>query len=299
MSDNTQEGQGPSPRAATRRRWDLLVTELPSGSTNVNDLADRFGVSASTIRRDLAVLASSGRLVRTYGGALRSAHGREVSLNAKKRTHWPEKDIIGKIAAAMVKRGDILLLDAGTTVGRLAWHLRQCDGTTVVTNGMSALLELADTPGIDVILLGGRLRRPNEAFLGPDAERALRRYQPDIAFLGADGVDPERGLNCPSSEQASIKELMATTAREAWVLADHSKLRAAPFPYWAVMPAHTGIVTDPGCPPAAVRAFEQRGWRIVEDIGDGIRKGLQPGVASGAKRRERVHKADSSRPLSP
>jgi len=156
VSDNTQEGQGPSPRAATRRRWDLLVTELPSGSTNVNDLADRFGVSASTIRRDLAVLASSGRLVRTYGGALRSAHGREVSLNAKKRTHWPEKDIIGKIAAAMVKRGDILLLDAGTTVGRLAWHLRQCDGTTVVTNGMSALLELADTPGIDVILLGGR-----------------------------------------------------------------------------------------------------------------------------------------------
>ena len=120
-------------------------------------------------------------------------------------------------------------------------------------------------PGIEVIVLGGRLRHPNEAFLGAEAERALRRYQPDLAFLGADGLDPERGLNCPSPDQASMKELMATAARRAWVLADHSKLSTSPFAYWALMAPHTGLVTDPKCPYGTLQAFAERGWDTSKD----------------------------------
>jgi DeoR/GlpR family transcriptional regulator of sugar metabolism len=203
--------------------------------------------------------------MRTYGGAVRPVHGPELPLNAKKRAHWEEKDIIARLAAKMVNKGDVVALDAGTTVGRLAWHLRQCDGVTVITNGMSALLELADAPGIEVIVLGGRLRHPNEAFLGAEAERALRRYQPDLAFLGADGLDPERGLNCPSPDQASMKEALATAARRAWVLADHSKLSASPFAYWALMAPHTGLVTDSKCPYGTLQAFAERGWDTSTD----------------------------------
>ena len=258
-----QNGQGPVPRSGTRRRRDLLVSQLRSGGTGIGDLASRFGVSASTIRRDLAALARDGRVMRTYGGAVEPGHGREPTLHAKERTQWAEKDAIAAAAAAMVGRGDVLLLDAGSTVGRVAWHLRQRDGITVVTNGMSALLALADAPGVEVILLGGRLRRPNEAFLGPEVEKALRRFRPDLAFLGADGVEPGRGLNCPSLEQASLKELMATVAREAWVTADHRKLTAEPFSYWAVMPPGTGVMTDSGCPPGVLRTFADQGWKTV------------------------------------
>jgi DeoR/GlpR family transcriptional regulator of sugar metabolism len=239
------------------------VAHLRSGGANIDELAAKFAVSPSTIRRDLAALAHDGRVMRTYGGAVEPGHGREPTLDAKERTHWAEKDAIAATAAAMAGAGDVVLLDAGTTAGRVAWHLRQRDGITVVTNGMSALLALADAPGVEVILLGGRLRRPNEAFLGPDAERALRRFRPDLAFLGADGIEPHHGLNCPTVEQASLKELMAATSREAWVVADHWKLAAEPFRFWAVMPPGTGIVTDPGCPPAALRAFGERGWKTL------------------------------------
>jgi DeoR family transcriptional regulator, fructose operon transcriptional repressor len=255
--------RAPAPRTGTRQRRDLLVTRLRSGGANIGDLAARFAVSPSTIRRDLAALADDGRVMRTYGGAVEPGHGREPTLDAKERAHWAEKDAIAVTAAAMAGRGDVVLLDAGTSAGRVGWHLRQRDGITVVTNGMSALLALADAPGIEVILLGGRLRRPNEAFLGPDAERALRRFRPDLAFLGADGVDPRHGLNCPTVEQASLKELMATTAREAWVVADHWKLTAEPFRFWALMPPGTGIITDPGCPPDALRALGGHGWKTL------------------------------------
>lgn len=263
MTQESIDRQGQMARTATRRRRDLLVAGLQYGRANISELAGRFGVSASTIRRDLAALAHDGRVVRTYGGAVEPGHGRELSLRAKEQTHWAEKDIIGGTAAGLVGRGDVLLLDAGTTVGRLAWHLRQRDGITVITNGLSALLNLADAPRVEVIVLGGRLRRPNEALLGPEVERALRRYRPDLAFLGADGLEPGRGLNCPSPEQAMLKELMAATARENWVVADHWKLCADPFAYWAAMPPGAGVITDPDCPPGILRMFEKHGWRTA------------------------------------
>lgn len=263
MTQDGANGRGQIPRTATRRRRDLLVAELRQGRANIGELAGRFAVSASTIRRDLAALAHDGRVVRTYGGAVEPGHGRELSLRAKEQAHWMEKDLIGQVAAAMVGRGDVLLLDAGTTVGRLAWHLRQRDGITVITNGLSALLNLADAPGVEVIVLGGRLRRPNEALLGLEVERALRRYRPDLAFLGADGLKPGRGLNCPSPEQAVLKELMAAASRETWVVADHWKLGADPFAYWAAMPSGTGVITDPGCPPATLRMFQKQGWQAA------------------------------------
>jgi DeoR family fructose operon transcriptional repressor len=263
VTSGTHDGHAPLPRPATRRRRDLLIAELRSGRGNVAELAERFGVSASTIRRDLTALAHDGRVVRTYGGALEPGHGSELSLRAKERAHWAEKDIIGRTAAAMARPGDVLLLDAGTSVGRLAWHLRQRDGITVITNGLSALLNLADAPGVEVIVLGGRLRRPNEALLGPEVQEALRRFRPDLAFLGADGLDPARGLNCPTPEQAVLKEAMAATARQAWVLADHWKLPAEPFSYWAAVPAGTGVITDPGCPPRTLREFSRHGWQTM------------------------------------
>lgn len=265
MSRQVPAGPGPAPRTATRRRRDHLVAHLRGGEADIGELASRFGVSPSTIRRDLAALASDGRVVRTYGGAVEPRHGPEPTLRAKEHTHWAEKDQIGAAAAAMAGRGDVLLVDAGSTAGRLAWHLRQRDGITVVTNGLSALLALVGAPGVEVIVLGGRLRRPNGALLGPEVERALRRYQPDLAFLGADGLTPRRGLNCPSPEQASLKELMGTAARETWVLADHWKLTAEPFAYWAALPAGTGIITDPGCPAAVRESFEQQGWLVKAD----------------------------------
>lgn len=256
-------GNGERSSTADRRR--RMVELLGSGDVSVHDLAAEFDVSLSTIRRDLATLAGRGRIMRTYGGAV-GHHPAERSWHDKERAQRPEKDAIARVAATLVQSGDVVLLDAGTTVARLAHHLRDRADVTIVTNGLSTLLELADAE-VDVIVLGGRLRRPNESLLGTRTEQALRRLTPDIAFLGVDGLDPRRGVNCPDYEQAALKEAMAESARATWVLADHSKLaEPAGFPFWATMPAGTGLVT--GAAEDQLTAFAGAHWvvRTAQDV---------------------------------
>lgn len=231
-------------RIATRRRREELLRHIRAGGGNINDLAQRFSVSVSTIRRDLTALARAGHVLRTYGGAAAPGHLHEPTLRAKASTHPYEKDQIGRQAAALVAPGDLILLDAGTTVGRLAWHLRDQQDITVVTNGISSLLALLDAPGIEVIVLGGKLRRPNEALIGTDVTTAIHHFHPDVTFLGADGVHPDKGVNCPSFEQACLKEQMANAARLTRVLADESKVGSEPYPFWASLPPGSRTITE-------------------------------------------------------
>ncbi|MFI0903210.1 DeoR/GlpR family DNA-binding transcription regulator [Streptomyces sioyaensis] len=252
-------------RSATRQRRERMVHLLGAGDLSVHDLAAEFDVSLSTVRRDLATLAALGRITRTYGGAV-DHRAVERSRHDKERAQRGEKDAIARAAAGLVRRGDVVLLDAGTTVARLAHELRGRSDLTVVTNGLSTLVELADAE-VEVVVLGGRLRRPNESLLGTRTEQALRRLTPDIAFLGVDGLEPRRGINCPDPEQAALKETMAGCARAAWVLADHSKLRGGGgFPYWAEMPAGTGLIS--GGTERELAAFSDGGWR-VQPVADG------------------------------
>ncbi|MEV0373928.1 DeoR/GlpR family DNA-binding transcription regulator [Streptomyces sp. NPDC050636] len=232
---------------------------LGDDDVSVHDLAAEFDVSLSTIRRDLAALADAGRITRTYGGAV-DHRVVERSWHDKERVQRTEKDAIARAAAGLVRSGDVVLLDAGTTVARLAHELRDRTDVTVVTNGLSTLVELADAE-VDVVVLGGRLRRPNESLLGTRTEQALRRLTPDIAFLGVDGLDPGRGINCPDYEQAALKETMAECARDCWVLADHSKLAGGGgFPYWAAMPAGTGLIS--GADGEQLAVFAEAAWSV-------------------------------------
>ncbi|UQA97246.1 DeoR/GlpR family DNA-binding transcription regulator [Streptomyces halobius] len=246
-------------RSATRRRRQRLVELLGGDDVSVHDLAAEFDVSLSTIRRDLAALADAGRIRRTYGGAV-DHRAVERSWHDKKHVRRTEKHAIARAAAGLVRSGDVVLLDAGTTVARLAHALRDRTDVTVVTNGLSTLVELADAE-VDVVVLGGRLRRPNESLLGTRTEQALRRLTPDVAFLGVDGLDPVRGINCPDHEQAALKESMAGCARACWVLADHSKLAGGGgFPYWAAVPAGTGLIS--GGDAEQLAAFTEADWSV-------------------------------------
>ncbi|MDT0454663.1 DeoR/GlpR family DNA-binding transcription regulator [Streptomyces sp. DSM 41527] len=257
-------------RSATRHRRERMVELLGTGDISVHDLAAEFDVSLSTVRRDLATLAALGRITRTYGGAV-DHRAVERSWHDKEGEQRGEKAALARTAAALVRPGDVVLLDAGTTVARLAHELRERADLTIVTNGLSALVELADAE-VEVVVLGGRLRRPNESLLGTRTDQALRRLTPDIAFLGVDGLDPRRGINCPDPEQAALKETMAECARAAWVLADHSKLGGggsggAGFPYWAAMPAGTGLISGAG--ERELAAFTDEGWSVCAAVDGG------------------------------
>ncbi|SFP03727.1 DNA-binding transcriptional regulator of sugar metabolism, DeoR/GlpR family [Amycolatopsis arida] len=243
------------PRQTTTQRRSLLLAAVRGGDSSIPRLADRFGVSPSTIRRDLAELAREGHVVRTYGGALDTGPGVERTLREKDEINADEKNAVARAAAELVGDGEVVLLDAGTTTGRLAHHLADRAGLTVVTNGLSVLLALADSPDVEVVVLGGRLRHPNEAILGGTVQRQLRHIRPDRVFLGTDGLTAARGLCCPTLEQAELKHAMLHAGGEPYVLVDHSKLDSAPFAYFSPLDRPHTVIVDAGGPASARAPF--------------------------------------------
>jgi DeoR family fructose operon transcriptional repressor len=259
-----------SARTGTAQRRATVLAEVLAGRGTVAELTRALGISAATARRDLQFLAERGQATRTYGGAVRSARPIELTLDQKAQAHRACKDEIAAHAASLVADGDVLVLDAGTTTGRLAHHLRERSGLTVLSNGVNTLLTLRDCDAIELIVLGGRLRHTSQALLGPLAEDTLRHVFAGKAFLGADGVDPVRGLSCPTLEQASLKTLMAARSREVYVLADHSKLGEAPFAYFAALPSPVTVITDSRASPAQLAALSRNPQLAVVQARTGL-----------------------------
>lgn len=231
-------------RAGTRARHAALVRLVREGVTAVEDLATETGVSVSTVRRDLARLGRDGEVARTYGGAMAPFHERSVGDSAQVAT--AAKQAIARLARPLVPVGGRVFLDAGTTCGALA-RLIAADPDlgplTVVTRGLETAVVLADAVHVDLELVGGRVRRMSHGLVGPLASLALERMSFDIAFLGADAVDPARGVGEPTVEEVLLKEQVAGLARRTAVLADAGKLGAA-APSWTRMPGPWTLVSD-------------------------------------------------------
>ena len=251
-----------------RGRWDdrrdeILRLAASHGLASVDDLSSRMGVTPSTIRRDLAVLTSQGKLARTYGGALSLEPHPETSLRQRLGEAHLAKRSIASWAAGEVKRGESVLLDAGSTAAALAEELKSFDRLTVSTIGLTALEVLAEADTIEVVLLGGRLRHLSQSFVGPVTEIALERMSFDRAFMGADGVRADRGICEKDLQQTRLKELMMSRADHVYVLVHGAKLGHAPFHAWAVMPPRWTLVTDETADPAQVRTFEDAGVTTI------------------------------------
>ncbi|AXK35068.1 DeoR/GlpR transcriptional regulator [Streptomyces armeniacus] len=251
------------PNGSQARRDRILHLATTTGLASVEELSRLFGVTASTIRRDLARLTADGRLARTYGGAVALTAHSEASLRQRTGEAYEEKRAIARWAAARVRPGETVLLDAGSTVGALARELRATKDLTVVTTGVTALNELADSGSVTVICLGGTLRQVSQGFVGPLAEAGLERMTFDRAFLGADGVTAERGICEAELRQTRLKELMARRADRTYVLAHGAKLGRAPFHAWATLPPGWTLVTDATAAPEAVEAFTARDVEVV------------------------------------
>jgi DeoR/GlpR family transcriptional regulator of sugar metabolism len=161
-----------------------------------------------------------------------------------------------------VKDGENILLDGGSTVGALAHALRDRENLTVATPGINTLQELADSPGVRVDCLGGRLRGVSQTFVGPLAEAALERMTFDRVFLGADAVTAEDGLCEADHAQTRLKELMARRGAAVYVLADSSKLGKRPFHAWARIALPWTLVTDADADPGQVALFRNAGVQV-------------------------------------
>ncbi|MGK9220396.1 MULTISPECIES: DeoR/GlpR family DNA-binding transcription regulator [unclassified Microbacterium] len=251
-------------RRTQQRRDEILALATDTGLTNVEDLAERFGVTASTIRRDLATLSSDGRLARTYGGAISTSHLPEASLLQRRSEALDAKRAIVSWAAGEVERGESVFLDAGSTTALLARELttRQVPAT-VTTSSLPVVSQLQSAQALTVQCLGGRLRPLSGAFVGPLAEASLDRMSFDRAFISADGVTADRGLCEAELEQTRFKEIVARRTRSLYVLAHASKLGHAPFDAWARLDLPWTLVTDESASQAKLDEFRNVGIDVV------------------------------------
>jgi DeoR/GlpR family transcriptional regulator of sugar metabolism len=256
--ESAVEGSGHRMSAHQRReRIVELLVQLGEGSLPVEELAIALGVSTATVRRDLSQLRVEGRITRTYGGAVLGMPPAELSLRQREQANAAEKGAIARAAAEFVEPGQVVLLDAGSTTEQLARVLRTIPGLTVFTNGVAALSTLLEYGDIEIVVLGGRLRRINQAISGTTAEQMVRSLYADIAFIGADAVDPERGIASRTFEQAALKTLMATHARTVVVVADSTKLTAAWTSYWSALERPWTLVTDEAADPELISSFRE------------------------------------------
>jgi len=249
-------------QTSRERRTEIVRLATSAGLANVDALAEAFAVTASTIRRDLAVLTAQGKLARTYGGAMALAHP-EASLSQRSGEAFEAKRAIGRWAAEQVRPGETVVLDAGSTTGEMAYALGSTKDIVVATTGLNALNELAGAQGVRVLALGGWLRPLSQGFVGPLTEASLERMSFDRAFMGADGVTADRGICEADLEQTRQKEVMMRRAERVYVLAHAAKLGQRPFHAWALMPDHWTLVTDAGAEEAQLQEFRDHGVDVV------------------------------------
>ena len=245
-----------------RRRavLDLINRE---GRVLVKDLAGRFRTSQVTIRKDLEVLHSQGAIYRTHGGALPVRTGAllDPSLREKEKLHRKEKLRIGSLAASLVKEGQSVVLDSGSTTTMIARELREFRNLTVITNGVNIAAELAGT-SIEVILTGGTLRENSFSLVGPLAEETLRRLSADILFLGVDGFDVHFGLTTPNLLEATVNRVMIEISRRTIVVCDSSKFGRRSLSLIAPPSAVHQTITDNRISKVDLHALEEAGIEV-------------------------------------
>lgn len=246
------------------RRHRILDLLREQGRVTVEALAGRFETSAVTIRSDLAALESAGALERTHGGALLSRDDHDRPLALKRTLHHAEKARIAKAAMALIRDGETLILDSGTTTAEIAKQIRKLEGCSlnVITNALNIATLLADVPFVRLIMPGGILRPESNSLSGHMAEAALADLQADRLFLGADGLDPERGVMTPHLPEAQLNAKMIAISRQVIAVADSSKLMRRNISLIARVDQLHMLITDSGAHPDVVAELERRGVEV-------------------------------------
>jgi DeoR/GlpR family transcriptional regulator of sugar metabolism len=267
----------------TRERRELIARIVQEhGRARVADLSQRMHVSTVTIRKDLEALAAEGRILRAHGGALAITDATaEGAFEVRERYQRAEKDRIGAAAAASVIDGESVALDASTTALAIARHLRARGGwvhLTVITNGLRIASELAGVPGITVAMPGGFVRWEAMSVVGPLGEGLFSRVNIQRAFMGAAGFTIESGLSDATQEEADIKRLMTTHARQVIGVIDHTKWERAAFATFCSTQELTTIISD--APPArpTVDALRRLGVGLTIAVDGGEVAQVQSGT---------------------
>ncbi|RJK96277.1 DeoR/GlpR family DNA-binding transcription regulator [Vallicoccus soli] len=249
---------------ATERQQAILARAREHGRAEVAQLAADLAVTPETIRRDLTALERQGLLRRVHGGAIPVERlGAEAALATREARLVTEKERIAKRALEEVPEEGSVVLDAGSTTVRLAEALPAERRLTVVTNSLPIAALLAARPGIALHVVGGQARSQTQALVGDWAASALADVCVDVAFMGTNGMSPQRGLTTADRQEAGTKRAMMAAARRCVVLADHTKAGTDHFASFARLDQVDLVVSDTGLDPDLADELAAAGPEVV------------------------------------
>jgi DeoR/GlpR family transcriptional regulator of sugar metabolism len=229
-----------------------------------SELSAVLKVSEDTIRRDLRELAETGLLVRVHGGALLSSPS-SASYADRIQQAPVEKEAIARTAASLVRPGQVIILDGGTTTLTVARHLPIDLQATVVTNSPPIAVALAEHPNIEVVMLGGQLYKKALVNVGATTVEALRMIRADLCMLGVCSLHPEVGISVTNLNEAYVKQAMIKSAAEVVGLVTTAKLdTAAPYVVGSIH-ALSYLVTAPVVPLDILTAYKDLGLTIIRE----------------------------------
>ncbi|MCL4217579.1 MAG: DeoR/GlpR family DNA-binding transcription regulator [Candidatus Hydrogenedentes bacterium] len=233
-------------QTASRRQAKIVDLLARNGEVSVIGLSERFHVTAMTIRRDLEALERSNALMRTHGGAILTQKSvAEFAFLERNRACLPEKQAIAREAATLVKPGMAIVLDTGTTTLEVAKAIQHMEGIKVLTSSLAIASILHTRENIELVLLGGNVRKNSPDLSGPLTEENLRQFRAALAILGADAAD-KRGAYASDLSVARVSKAMMAAADDTLLVVDSRKFSRSSFVRFADWKSFHYVVTDRG-----------------------------------------------------
>jgi len=253
-----------------KRREKILEMLGTDGSVKVDDLSRFFLVSDMTIRRDLDILEKKGQLERTHGGAIKIHYIMGESLYSEKNlANRSSKEAIGQVTAKLIKDGETVFINGGSTTLQVILHLAHRKDVHVVTNNIAAALALPEDSTLDLILLGGQFRRSSGCTVGDFAFRVLDEIMPARAVIGADGISLKSGITSPNPQEAALTRWMIERTRGQIILvADYKKIARVTSFFTASLDLVDILVTDRMPNNNVFPDFEEAGINIIPALSD-------------------------------
>jgi len=232
---------------------EISNTLIQEGTVMVNDLAEKYKVSPSTIRRDLKTVSEKHDIILVYGGAyykkkLDTEGVIELNLATKQTINLEEKILIAKKAAALIKDGDTIILSSGSTAELILDYLGNFNSINLITQSLSIALKAANISFINLYLPGGRYRNFSGMFYGDLPLKVIEGLSANKIFLGSMGVCIDHGLTHPVLEEISVLKALMKISQEKYLIADSSKFGRVSLAKVADITAFNGLITDDKLP---------------------------------------------------
>lgn len=244
------------------RRARILEALRYTPHLRIASLAERFGVTTETVRRDLDALSAMGLVNRAHGGAVARPMGVQPTISEREQATVTERRNIAARAATLVAPGQVAMIDAGSTTTQLAWQLsgNPIDALTVITNSYPVAAALAPSR-TRVIVCPGEYNGREGGVFGQDTAEFLKRFHANVAFIGASGLSAG-GITDVNREAAWVKRAMIERCERIYLLVDHTKFSVHVLEVVATLDALDGIVTDRALPSPLARVLEKAGVAV-------------------------------------